>query len=270
MNEGPWMETVKRIGDSGHHLVGLVCVHGDNADDARPEDFHRIGTLVRMHHPMRSDGKIQFIAEGITRFEVAEWIPGTAPYYARRISVPLRLRLPPGRGAGGFRRGWECHGGRHRHGRDRGRRDCRRPHDGRGAETRASLAIPREVDRDAGPVVALVGFPYLIRAVHDEVEHVQAGPQHDPLGLHVGGAHGQGLARARNGGRAAHPPGRGVGGARRRAGVVDAAPYFHFAAAGAARGRIAVVKGEHAAPGGRTATDVEPGRRHEIGLPIPR
>jgi len=83
MNEGPWMETVKRIGDSGHHLVGLVCVHGDNSDDARPEDFYRIGTLVRMHHPMRSDGKIQFIAEGISRFRVAEWISGNAPYYAR-------------------------------------------------------------------------------------------------------------------------------------------------------------------------------------------
>jgi hypothetical protein len=25
MNEGPWMETVKQIGESGHHLVGLVA-----------------------------------------------------------------------------------------------------------------------------------------------------------------------------------------------------------------------------------------------------
>jgi ATP-dependent Lon protease len=83
MNEGPWKETVKRIGDSGHHLVGLVCVHGDSSDDARPEDFYGVGTLVRMHHPMRSDGKIQFIAEGITRFRVAEWLSGKPPYYAR-------------------------------------------------------------------------------------------------------------------------------------------------------------------------------------------
>src|SRR3989339_434158 len=52
MNEGPWMETVKRIGDAGHHLVGLVMVHGDISDDARPEDFYGTGTLVRMHHPL--------------------------------------------------------------------------------------------------------------------------------------------------------------------------------------------------------------------------
>ena len=83
MNEPPWMETVKRIGDAGHHLVGLVMVHGDISDDARPEDFYGTGTLVRMHHPMRSDGKIQFIAEGVTRFKVAEWLSERAPYYAR-------------------------------------------------------------------------------------------------------------------------------------------------------------------------------------------
>ena len=83
MNEGPWMETVKRIGDTPHHLVGLVLVRGDKSDDARPEDFYSVGTLVRMHHPMRSDSKIQFIAEGITRFRIIEWISGKPPFFAR-------------------------------------------------------------------------------------------------------------------------------------------------------------------------------------------
>ncbi len=91
MNEGPWMETVRKIGDAGHHLVGLVLVHGDVSDDARPEDFYATGTLVRMHHPMRSDGKIQFIAEGITRFRVIEWMSGKAPYYAR-VEYPPEAR----------------------------------------------------------------------------------------------------------------------------------------------------------------------------------
>jgi ATP-dependent Lon protease len=93
MNEGPWLETVKRIGDAGHHLVGLVCVHGDTSDDARPEDFYGVGTLVRMHHPMRSEGKIQFIAEGITRFRVAEWLSPKAPYFAR-VQYPAEPRQP--------------------------------------------------------------------------------------------------------------------------------------------------------------------------------
>jgi ATP-dependent Lon protease len=91
MNEGPWLETVKRIGESGHHLVGLVCVHGDSSDDARPEDFYGVGTLVRMHHPMRSEGKIQFIAEGITRFRVKEWLSPKPPYFAR-VEYPAEQR----------------------------------------------------------------------------------------------------------------------------------------------------------------------------------
>ncbi|MCS6785460.1 MAG: endopeptidase La [Thiobacillaceae bacterium] len=88
MNEGPWLETVKRIGDTPHHLVGLVLVRGDKSDDARPEDFYSVGTLVRMHHPMRSEGKIQFIAEGIRRFRIAEWISGERPYFAR-VEYPV-------------------------------------------------------------------------------------------------------------------------------------------------------------------------------------
>lgn len=95
MNEGPWMETVKRIGETPHHLVGLVLVRGDKSDDARPEDFYEVGTLVRMHHPMRADGKIQFVAEGITRFRIAEWISGQPPFYAR-VEYPLEARPEAG------------------------------------------------------------------------------------------------------------------------------------------------------------------------------
>jgi len=83
MNQGPWMETVRQIGESAHHLVGLVLVRGEKSDDAAAEDFYGVGTLVRVHHPMHSDGKIQFIAEGITRFRVREWLSAKPPYFAR-------------------------------------------------------------------------------------------------------------------------------------------------------------------------------------------
>lgn len=91
MNEGPWMETVKQIGDTGHHLVGLVLVHGDVSDDARPDDFYGVGTLVRMHHPMRAEGKIQFVAEGVSRFRIKEWVSGKPPYMAR-VEYPAETR----------------------------------------------------------------------------------------------------------------------------------------------------------------------------------
>ena len=91
MNEAAWMETVKEIGASGHHLVGLLGVKGEVSDDAKPEDFYSVGTLVRMHHPMHSDGKIQFIAEGVSRFKVVEWVSGKPPFVAR-VDYPEEAR----------------------------------------------------------------------------------------------------------------------------------------------------------------------------------
>ena len=67
MNEGPWLETVeadRRNARTRWWAWSLVklrqCRRG-----ARRQDFYTIGTLVRMHHPVRTDGKIQFIAEGV-------------------------------------------------------------------------------------------------------------------------------------------------------------------------------------------------------------
>jgi ATP-dependent Lon protease len=83
MNDDPWMTTVKAIGESPQHLVGLVLVGTQEADRATPEDFAEIGTAVRVHHPMRNAGKIQFIAEGLRRMRIVEWLSKEPPYLAR-------------------------------------------------------------------------------------------------------------------------------------------------------------------------------------------
>ncbi len=83
MNDEPWMETVRAIGDTAHRLVGLVLVDVQDAENARPRNFARVGTAVRMHHPMRTAGKIQFIAEGLKRFRILEWLSDTPPFVVR-------------------------------------------------------------------------------------------------------------------------------------------------------------------------------------------
>lgn len=80
MNEGPWLRTVKKIGEASHQMAGLVLVNLPHAEDAKPADFYSFGTLVRMHHPVRSEGKIQFIAEGQSRFRIVKWISDKPPY----------------------------------------------------------------------------------------------------------------------------------------------------------------------------------------------
>ncbi|MFN3397798.1 MAG: endopeptidase La [Sulfurimicrobium sp.] len=83
MNMAPWLDTVEKIGETAQKMVGLVMVRPSSADDVKPQDFYTTGTVVRMHHPVRSEGKIQFIAEGQKRFRIVKWLSDKAPYLAQ-------------------------------------------------------------------------------------------------------------------------------------------------------------------------------------------
>ncbi len=83
MNDAPWMETVRAIGETAHRLVGLVLVDIQDAENAQPQDFAKMGTVVRMHHPVKTEGKIQFIAEGLRRFRILDWLSDKPPFVAR-------------------------------------------------------------------------------------------------------------------------------------------------------------------------------------------
>ena len=86
-----WRETLERVGDTPHKLVGLVYAHQKSDDGvAIPEEFSLYGTVARIHHPTRGAGHIQFIAEGIERFRITHWIHSEPPYlvqaeYARGV-----------------------------------------------------------------------------------------------------------------------------------------------------------------------------------------
>jgi ATP-dependent Lon protease len=83
LDEKPWLESVQKIGGTDHHLAGLLLAEAPEGESMSPEDFRSIGTVVRIHHPMLSSGKIQFIAEGARRFRVVEWLSNQPPFVAR-------------------------------------------------------------------------------------------------------------------------------------------------------------------------------------------
>ena len=80
IEEKLWLETIDRIGETPHQLVGLVYARHEANGVPRPEDFALFGTVARMHQPMRDSGRIQFIAEGIERFRIAEWVSAERPF----------------------------------------------------------------------------------------------------------------------------------------------------------------------------------------------
>ena len=76
-----WRETIERVGNTPHRMVGLVYSrHAIEQQVPGPDDFAEWGTVVRIHQPMRESGRIQFIAEGLERFRIARWVKGAPPF----------------------------------------------------------------------------------------------------------------------------------------------------------------------------------------------
>jgi ATP-dependent Lon protease len=80
MNEEDWQDTIETIGEEHQNLTGLVLVKNPRPENSKPEEFHQIGTLVKIHHPVLTSGKVQFIAEGIQRFRIKKWLTKEAPF----------------------------------------------------------------------------------------------------------------------------------------------------------------------------------------------
>ncbi|MFK8081999.1 MAG: endopeptidase La [Granulosicoccus sp.] len=96
IDESPWEETFARLSKMDHHLLGL-CYAGDHdeQDNASPGDFAKTGCVVRLHNVVRGNGKIQFIAQGMQRFIIDDWISRKAPF-AAQVSYPTdRTRNTP-------------------------------------------------------------------------------------------------------------------------------------------------------------------------------
>ncbi len=83
LNDDPWQPTIEAALETPARVIGLVLVKPENPGDAAPDDFHAVGTAVRIHQPMHQNGKIQFIAQGLKRFRIKHWVSPTPPYKAQ-------------------------------------------------------------------------------------------------------------------------------------------------------------------------------------------
>lgn len=82
IDEDPWQETFSRLAKMDNHLLGL-CYAGDQENaKATPDDFSRIGCIVRLHNVVGNNGKIQFIAQGLQRFKIESWLTYEPPFSA--------------------------------------------------------------------------------------------------------------------------------------------------------------------------------------------
>ncbi|MBY6034047.1 endopeptidase La [Marinobacter daepoensis] len=82
VNQDPWQETLKRVGETDHRMLGICFVENPQADDGIPDsdDLESVGCAVRVHHAQNDSGKVQFIAQGLQRFRIVQWLRRRPPY----------------------------------------------------------------------------------------------------------------------------------------------------------------------------------------------
>ncbi|MDX1572123.1 MAG: LON peptidase substrate-binding domain-containing protein, partial [Xanthomonadales bacterium] len=83
MDARHWRSTLEAAHQTGHDLIGIVLVRGDEAEKARPQDFHQVGTVGRIHRVQPTDGNVQVLVECIQRFEIQKLLSREAPFTAR-------------------------------------------------------------------------------------------------------------------------------------------------------------------------------------------
>ncbi len=83
-----WENTVKAITDSPHNMLGLLLVKKSNIDNVKTTDFHKIGTVCRLHRIVQADDKLQVVIEGLHRFRVAKWETSERPLIVRPKYYP--------------------------------------------------------------------------------------------------------------------------------------------------------------------------------------
>lgn len=87
VNDTPWAETLERVSQTQHKRVALFFVESDGDPESlkKPLDLDALpehGTMVRIHHASQENGKLQFVAQGVSRVRIRGWLRRKPPYLA--------------------------------------------------------------------------------------------------------------------------------------------------------------------------------------------
>lgn len=84
VNEDPWAETLDRVSKTPHQRLALFYMDTPVQDAASfdPDSLPEHGTMVRVHHASKEGGKLQFVAQGMSRVRVRGWLRRKPPYLA--------------------------------------------------------------------------------------------------------------------------------------------------------------------------------------------
>ncbi len=82
VNDDPWSETLELVAKTPHQRLALFYMDAPAADATTfdPDSLPEHGTMVRVHHASKEGGKLQFVAQGMTRVRIRGWLRRKPPY----------------------------------------------------------------------------------------------------------------------------------------------------------------------------------------------
>ncbi|MDT8894916.1 endopeptidase La [Halomonas sp. I1] len=87
INRERWEETIRRVGNTPHQMVGLAFVGETGVEELGHDDFPVVGTAVKVHKLQGEESQLQFIAQGMRRFRIQRWLSKEPPYLVE-VSYP--------------------------------------------------------------------------------------------------------------------------------------------------------------------------------------
>ncbi|MDH1261910.1 endopeptidase La [Pseudomonas sp. GD03944] len=95
VNQDPWGKTLERVGNTEHKCLAVFYMDTPPSDGAEfdPDSLPEHGTLVRVHHASEEGGKLQFVAQGLTRVRIRGWLSRKPPYLAE-VEYPKSPSAP--------------------------------------------------------------------------------------------------------------------------------------------------------------------------------
>jgi len=83
-----WESTIARVENTDHRLIGLSYVpRNQQNNELTTGHFSKVGCVVRIHDIKRDGGQIQFVAQGLRRFAIEEFLSSEIPFLTR-VSYP--------------------------------------------------------------------------------------------------------------------------------------------------------------------------------------
>ena len=82
VNQVPWAESLKQVGKTAHKLMALNFADTEEGIPS-PDKICKMGTVVRVHRVLETGNKLQFLAQGLCRVRIQEWLSEKPPYIVR-------------------------------------------------------------------------------------------------------------------------------------------------------------------------------------------